>query len=113
MENKPVESKNLEDAFSKLFKSSVSASGEEELLRIASTYSRQISSSQIKLLLYLEMRSRTMSEINKEKISNFVTRWLELKQYNNSAAFVMRALESISLRKFINENSMKVNIDKK
>ena len=43
---------------------------------------------------------------------SFVDRWLELKQYNNSDAFVMKALEFISLRKFLNENSLKVNIDK-
>jgi len=103
---------SLESAFDSLFKTSVSSSGEEELLRIASAYSSQISSPQIKLLLYLEYRASRMSPANAHRLTTFISRWLELKKNNNSAPFVMRALESISLRKFINENTMKVNIDK-
>ena len=38
----PTDDNRLEDIFSKMFQSSVSGTGEEELLRIASTYSRQI-----------------------------------------------------------------------
>ena len=109
----PVDDNQLEDIFSKMFQSSVSGTGEEELLRIASTYSRQIHAKQIKILLYLEYRAFTSkSHTTKKVLKSFVDRWLELKQYNNSDAFVMKALEFISLRKFLNENSLKVNIDK-
>jgi len=107
---------NLEDAFQNLFKGSMSGTGEEELLRIASTYSRQISAAQIRCLLYLEQQAALYAAegraVESEYLYSFVTRWLELKQYNNSDAFVMRALEFISLRKFLNENSMKVNVQK-
>ena len=115
LEHEPdnVPDANLEDIFSKMFQSSVSGTGEEELLRIASTYSRQIHAKQIKILLYLEYRAYTSkSHMTKKVLKSFVDRWLELKQYNNSDAFVMKALEFISLRKFLNENSLKVNIDK-
>lgn len=117
---------NLEDAFSKLFKSSVSGTGEEELLRIASNYSLQITAKQIKCLLFLEHKAKMFRELElatkgnehikykfiADYLHEFVWRWLELKQHNNSDIFVMRALDSISLRKFINENTLKVNIEK-
>jgi len=109
----PTDDNQLEDIFSKMFQSSVSGTGEEELLRIASTYSRQIHAKQIKVLLYLEFRaSVARNPATKRILKSFVDRWLELKQFNNSDAFVMKALEFISLRKFLNENSLKVNIDK-
>lgn len=117
---------NLEDAFTNLFKTSVTGTGEEELLRIASNYSLQISAGQIRLLLYIEHKAESFelkAQYAKEPakaqykwsafyLRNFVRRWLELKQHNNSDVFVMRALDSISLRKFINENTLKVNIEK-
>lgn len=103
---------NLEDAFQSLFKTSASGTGEEELLRIASTFSMQISARQIKALLYLEWASASQTPEVSKKISRFVERWLYLKQFNNSDQFVMRALDSISLRKFIGENAFKVNIEK-
>lgn len=108
-----LQDSSLDDIFAKMFQSSVSGTGEEELLRIASTYSRQIHAKQIKTLLYLEYRAQTTKNPETRKVlTAFVTKWLELKQYNNSDAFVMKALEFISLRKFLNENSLKVNIDK-
>lgn len=105
---------NLEDAFQSLFRTSASGTGEEELLRIASTYSRQITASQIKVILYLEwlILNENIPATRKTQLRAFVDRWLELKQYNNSDMFVMRALDSISLRKFIGENAFKINIEK-
>jgi hypothetical protein len=112
VEETPPE-ENLEDAFQSLFKSSTSGTGEEELLRIASTYSRQISARQIKVLLWMEWEAATTDDPKKAlRYRTFVDRWLELKQYNNSDMFVMRALDSISLRKFIGENAFKINIEK-
>lgn len=110
------EERNLEDAFQSLFKTSASGTGEEELLKIASTYSRQISAAQIRAILYLEWIGRNLKANGKtveaSQVSHFVDRWLELKQYNNSDMFVMRALDSISLRKFIGENAFKIDIQK-
>lgn len=104
---------NLEDAFQDIFKTSQSGSGEEELLRIASQFSLQITAPQIKCLLYILHRADTAKETwVAERLRSFVRKWLEYKQNNNSDIFVMKALEHISLRHFINENSMKINIDK-
>jgi len=103
---------DMEEAFGNLFKTSSSGTGEEELLRIASTYSRQFSAQQIKVLLYLYWCIPMYPDKTAKRIKNFIDKYLELKQYNNSDGFVMKALEHISLRKFINENTMKVNIEK-
>jgi len=121
--------KNLEEAFGNLFKNSVSGTGEEELLRIASRYSLQMTAKQIKCLLFLEHKAKMFEELyfsakkqndNKwikykftaEYLRAFVAKWLQLKEHNNSDVFVMRALDSVALRKYINENSMKINIEK-
>lgn len=106
---------DAESIFNNLFASSQSGSGEEELLRIAAKFSRQISAAQIKVICFLKATALEYSEKfpNESRvIEEFVERWLELKQFNHSDAYVMRALDSISLRRFINENSFKVNIDK-
>jgi len=108
----PQDGVNLEDAFQDLFKTSASGTGEEELLRIASKHAMQLSAAQIKVLLYLEWQAQIYPDPYKSQVLGFVQRYLELKQNNNSDIFVMKALEHISLRKFINENSMKVNIEK-
>jgi len=109
---KVEEEVNIEEAFGNLFKTSASGTGEEELLRIASTYSRQFSAKQIKVLLYLEWQAKQYPPEIRRQISDFITRYLELKQYNNSDGFVMKALEFIALRKFIGDNAFKINIEK-
>jgi hypothetical protein len=106
---------NIEDAFQDLFKTSASGSGEEELLRVASKYSLQIRAKQIRCLLFLEDRAATLQSKDAsaaQRLRRFVSRWLELKEFNQSDVFVMKALEYVSLRKFLNENSFKVDIQK-
>lgn len=98
---------NLEQVFSNLFEKG--GSGEEELLRIASTYSRQITPQQIKAILLLNYAN---SFLKTDILKDFCDKWLELQQFNNSATFVMRALESISLKKFIGDQTFKINVDK-
>ena len=75
----------MEEAVKAIFRTSVSGSGEEELLRIASTYSQQVSARQMKVMLYLGLRALTMDEAEKEKVKYFIDRWFEMKKYNNSA----------------------------
>lgn len=104
---------NLEDAFQGLFKTSASGTGEEELLRIASQHAMQLSAPQIKALLYLKKLAYDAPEGKyKNWLHDFYDQYIELKRNNNSDIFVMKALEHIALRKFINENSIKVNIEK-
>lgn len=106
------ENKSLEDSFQDIFKTSVSGTGEEELLRIAGDFSSQLSAKQIKAVLFLEMIAYEAQGELKQSLLNFVSRWLILKKNNNSDLFVMKALEYISLRKFINENSLKIDVSK-
>jgi len=104
---------NLEDAIQNLFKTSASGTGEEELLRIASQHAMQLSAPQIKALLYLKKLAYDAPEGKfKVWLHAFYDGYIELKRNNNSDIFVMKALEHIALRKFINENSIKVNIEK-
>jgi len=112
----PEEKRNLEDAFQSLFSTSQSGSGEEELLRIASDFAQQLSAKQIRILLWLERVSDLLIRGGREAegryILGFTERYLELKRKHQSAPFVMRALSEISLRKFIGENAVKVNVEK-
>ena len=107
---------NFEEALGGLLKSSVSGTGEEELLRIASRYSLQITARQIKTLLWLYYFAQDCEQKGYSRAGQFLQffcqRWLELKENNNSDLFVMKALEFISLRRFLGEGSFKVNIDK-
>lgn len=107
---------NLEDTFQDIFGKSKSGTGEEELLRIASQFSLQITAPQMKLLIYLLHRAEREEAKgylwDSRMLKTFVVKWLEYKQNNNSDVFVMKALEHISLRHYINENSFKVNIEK-
>lgn len=104
---------DLSEAFSHLFEQTT-GTGEEELLRIASNYSLQLTGSQIKRLLLLLVIATFKDPGDKEflRIESFIDKWLELKQHNNSDLFVMKALEFISLKKFLGENSIKVNVEK-
>lgn len=105
---------DLEKEFAGLFGKSSSGLGEEELLRVASNYAMQLSTKQMKALLYLGWVTEFIIKKPEEKaaVQRFIENWLSWKQYNNSDIFVMKALENISLRKFFGENSMKVNIEK-
>jgi len=113
MENKQ---QNLEDIFNDLFKKGTTGTGEEELLRVAAKYSMQLSAQQIKCLLYIAFEAEK-ARANKDFMSaailnNFVIKWLEWKEYNNSAGFIMRVIGDISMRRFLTEQSFKVDIKK-
>jgi len=106
----------LEEAFSNLFAGGTSGTGEEELLRMASKYSMQLNSAQMKCLLYLQFKADYYRVIKKDwladMIENFMLKYLEYKEFNNSAPFVMKIVEYISLRRFLTEQSFKVDIKK-
>lgn len=104
---------NLEEAFNNIFKGGATSTGEEELLRVASKYSMQLSSSQMKCLLYIKWWADiTNDPIKKLALNDFITKWLEFKEYNNSAPFIMRVIDFISLRRFLTEKSFQVDIKK-
>lgn len=107
---------NLEEAFNQLFKGGSTSTGEEELLRLASKYSMQLSARQIKALLFLQFKAQQFEYfdlVNESKIiQNFIVKWLEWKEFNNSAGFIMRVIGDISMRRFITESAFKVNVQK-
>lgn len=111
-----MDRETIEDRVGNLFSSGVSGTGEEELLRLASKFSKQYQTAQIRIILFLEHIANTyelLGEYGKaERITRFVTRYEDLMQYNGSEMFVMRALEAISLRKYINDSSLKINVEK-
>lgn len=78
-----------------------SSGGEEELLKVASKYSLQLSGNQIRGLLLLRMVRALCSNTDKQRIDEFVEDYLKYKEYNGSDRFVMAALQEISLKKFI------------
>lgn len=108
-----IEPINLEDAFNSLISSSSSGGGDEELLKVASKHTLQLTGKQIKCLLYLKIYiSKLSDQLEKDTLNSFIEDYVLWKSYNNSQGFIMTALDNISLRRFINENSLKVNIDK-
>lgn len=104
---------NLEQAISNIFQSSVSASPQEELLRQASKYSMQINIDQIKGILFLKWLANTLGDpVFKMTIDDFVKEWLEMKQYDNTSAFILQLYRYNSLERYLNENSLKLNVQK-
>jgi len=105
----------LEDKMQAAFGGTFSGTGEEELLRVASKFSLQYSGAQIRILTYLEdlaLRYKGRNKIMHDRIKGFISMYCDLKQYNNSDMFVMTALEAISLKKFMGENALRVNVEK-
>jgi hypothetical protein len=102
---------NFDEFFKNIFEQAA-GTGDEELLKIAANYSRQITVGQMRAITFLKWLASFASETLKTRLLDFVENWLELKRFNNSDIFVMRALESISLRKFLGENAIKVNVEK-
>ena len=108
-----MEKKSIEQAVNDLFKGGTTGTGEEELLRLASKYSMQLSAQQIKCLLYIKYwANMTGDPVQKMTLDEFVQLWLAWKEYNNSAGFIMRIIGDISMRRFITEQSFKVDIKK-
>lgn len=102
-----------ENSFTKLFEGAQSASGDQELLRLAADFAPQYSGQQMKTLCYLASLFAARPESNfTKKIQPVVAKFIEYKRNHNSNMYVMAALDSIALRKFVNDNTMKVNVMK-
>jgi len=76
-------------------------SGDEELLKVASKYSLQLSGDQMRALSLLELIKPECNSTDQKRITAFVENYLKMKEYNGSDMFVMAALREISLKKFI------------
>lgn len=85
-------------------------SGEEDMLRVATKYTLQLTQEQVKLLLFIKWAS-TFTEKHRERLNNFVNEYLEMKQYCNSGIFVMKLFEFLSLKRFI-ETGLDLKVQK-
>lgn len=111
-----TENVNIEAvAIGDLMQDSVSAGGEEEMLRIASEFSLQLDADQIRAILFLEMFSARLAVILPEEgkwLKNWCSEWRKLKKNNHSDQFMVAIMDRISLRKYFNDQTFRVNIDK-
>ena len=108
LSEKLEEKKDLSQALQNLFQPT---SGEEDMLRVATKYSLQLTAEQVKLLLYIKYVAKIVKPDTGEKLDAFVADYLEYKQYNNSALFVMRLFEFLSLKKYLGQG-MEIKVDK-
>jgi len=106
---------NVEQAGMDLIGNSSSPGGEEEMLRIASEFSLQLDADQIRAILYVESFARRLALIMPAEgaiLLDWAKEWRKLKKNNHSDVFMVNIMDRISLRKYFNENTFKVNIDK-
>jgi len=92
-----------------------SEGGDEELLRIASNYALQISPDQISTIMKLKMFALDYRHLNKDlpaKIEIFIKEYLEIKHYHESGSFIERIIGSLSLKRIIPQDAVKVNVMK-
>lgn len=106
------EAHQMEESFEEIFGASASGTGEEELLKIAARFSRQLTARQMRCIIKLKAHMQLAGDKTRRTLEAIVSEFLELKQYHNSNLYVMRALDSVALRRFINENSVKINVQK-
>jgi len=110
----PLTPTTAEDVFDDILGNIQSPTGEEGLLKLASKYALQLDGRQMRALMFAEafIADNKCTEDIKQKMTKMLNKWLEYKQFNRSNVFVMTALDSISLRKLITENTMKINVQK-
>lgn len=110
--------RTLADKFQALLGSSSVGSEDEKLLEVASNFSVQLSASQLRILVGLKLFANVLDEVEKKPeqaqiLRQFVKDYVELKKYHGSDFYVMRALDSISLRKFMQERPIGVDVLKR
>jgi len=107
----------LADKFQQLLGSGGGAGEDEKLLELASSFSVQISGAQLRVLMSLYTFSDVLELNGKPEqaklVRSFIKKYLELKKYHGSDFYVMRALDSISLRKFMSQTPIGVDVIKK
>lgn len=89
--------------------------GDEEILKIASDYALQITPNQIATLLKLKMFAIDNSEKYPhimEKVDKFTKEYLTMKKFHESGAYIMRMVDSLSLKKIVPNDAVKVNVMK-
>lgn len=92
-----------------------SSSGEGEILRIASNYALQINPYQEYTIMKLKTFAQDYEKYNPGLatiIEKFIKDYLELKHYHESSGFIMRIIDSLSIKKLVPNDAVKVNVMK-
>jgi len=102
-----------EDIMGNAFEGS-SVDGDAQLLEVASKHTLQLTGQQIKAILYVDhiFELGNFEEKEKRAWENFKKNYITYTSHNNSQPFIQQVLGHISLRRFINENTLKVSVDK-
>lgn len=104
---------SAENAFTAMFSGAQSASGDQELLRVATDFAPQYTGEQMRTLCYIYgLIARRPDSFFAKMVEPILDKYVLFKRNHDSALYVQAALDSIALRKFVNENTMKVNIQK-
>lgn len=92
-----------------------SGGSDEEMLKIASNYSLQMSGRQIACLMKLKMFALSYGHLNKTLLSDietFIKEYLELKHFHESGPFIRAVIGDLSLKRIIPNDATKVNVMK-
>jgi len=117
-EEKDIAEESLEDLFQEDIMGNAfegtSIDGDAQLLEVASKHTLQLNGEQIKVILYVDhiMELMEFPQVEKTAWANFKKNYILYTSHNNSQPFIQQVLGHISLRRFINENTLKVSVDK-
>jgi len=114
------ETKSVNDILSGFMPSMGSADGSEELLKVVAEYALQLPTLQIQAILKLndyKNRFEKMGAVTLakriDKIISAEAGWLKYKKFNNTGRYVLGALDSYSMGKWIKAGLLNVNVQKK
>jgi uncharacterized protein YacL (UPF0231 family) len=107
------EQKNLAKFFENLFQASSIGEAEAETLRVATQYTIFLDGQKIRALTLLYLYSKiTDDEEEKKLIEAFLEKYLEFQRYNQAQKFIVKVLESLTLKRYLGENWLKVEVQK-
>jgi uncharacterized protein HemY len=105
--------KDLTKYFEGLFQASSLGEAEAETLRVASQYTIFLDGQKIQGLTLLYLYSQiTDNEEEKKLLMSFIEKYLEYQRYNQAQKFIIKVLESLTLKRYLGENWLKVEVQK-
>jgi len=104
---------DIQKFFENLFQSSSLTEGEAETLKVATEYTIFLDGQKIRALLLLKIYALiTDNEKEREIINEFIEKYLLYQRYNQAQKFIVKVLESLTLKKFLGQNWLKVEVQK-
>lgn len=110
--------KSIAERFNELFGSTAVGGDDEKLLETATKFAVQLSADQVRILSTLAMVADALEFVEKKEaqakvLRSFIKNYIMYKQFHGSDFFAMRALDSISLRKFMGPNPISLDVVKR